>query len=210
MTIKAKVRKPESHSNGTTLQNNTAQPQEFSTVNLYQYCSMYWHMNQVRPVQFYGYYNKPTWPLNESFSKWTLTLYKPWHKDIDELKAIDGTFKTSLEQYMYDPMFPSRLLSEILRVKIQQKPVDIEEGENFMIKEHGTPTSQRENDNFEEHAIAAMSPNDETEIEDDLDLGMTENLFNLLQNRAPPVGVCRPFYYFYTHVHSKYIFTYLL
>ena len=72
-------------------------PQELSTVNLYQYCSMHWHKNQVRPVQFYGYYNKPTWPLNESFSKWTLTLYKPWHKDIGELKAIDGTFKTSLE-----------------------------------------------------------------------------------------------------------------
>ena len=83
-------------------------------------------------------------------------------------------------------MFPSRLLSKMLQVKIQQKPVDIEEGEKFMITEHGTPTSQRENDNFEEHALAAMSPNDETEIEEDLDLGMGENLFNLLENRAPP------------------------
>ena len=44
---------------------------------------------------------RPNWPLNETYAKWTLTLFKPWREAVDQdLKANDGTFESMLIHFM--------------------------------------------------------------------------------------------------------------
>ena len=126
---------------------------------MFTYTTKYWSKDGDIVCQFFGYNNTPTWPLSENYSKWTLILYKPWIKCTDELKADDGTFKKTLEDFMYDTkLFPSKIRTEILRVK-RQEIFDFEEGEDlYVVNQAASPASQRENPQFEEHYNAALSP----------------------------------------------------
>lgn len=65
---------------------------------------------------FLWYLNRPNWPLDETYAKWTLTLFKPLRESFyQDLKADDGTFASLLIQFMWDADFPRSRLSEILR-----------------------------------------------------------------------------------------------
>ena len=77
---------------------------------------------------------------------WMLTLFKPWRKSVDELKNADGTYKSTLEEYMYNAEFPKRILAVILRVKRNEKAVVLDES-NLFQESFGTPTSDRKNEN---------------------------------------------------------------
>ena len=52
--------------------------------------------------QFFGYDDTVAWPLKEDYSKCKLNFFKPWKNYIDQLKAEDGTFKTVLEDFMWN------------------------------------------------------------------------------------------------------------
>ena len=81
-------------------------PKELYNINLYKYCALHWSESQQRPVQFYGFNQRPTWPLDEKYCKWMLTIFKNWENNVDELKAEDGTFKSTLKTFMYSSEFP--------------------------------------------------------------------------------------------------------
>ena len=113
---------------------------------------------------------------------WMLTLFKPWRKSVEELKHSDGTYKSTLEDYMYDAQFPKRILAVILRAKRNEKAVVVDESP-FHQESVGTPTSDRQNETFDCAVDAVISPptqDNEEEIED-----MDENLFLRLKDRTP-------------------------
>ena len=76
---------------------------------------------------FFGFNDKASWPLTEDYSKWMLTLYKPWRQLSDKLKHSDGTYKSTLETYMHDAQFPQRIKTSILSVKHNKKAVKLDE-----------------------------------------------------------------------------------
>ena len=111
-----------------------------------------------------------------------LTLFKPWRKSVDELKHHDGTFKSAMMTYMFDSNFPKRILAAILRVKRNDKAVEVDESPLFH-QPFGTPTSDRENEKFNSAMDAVVSPpsqENEEEFED-----MDQTMFNNLEDRAP-------------------------
>ena len=103
--------------------------QDLSDINLYTFCSKHWIDHKERPPQFFGFHNKPTWPLEENYSRWMLILYKPWRKIDDDLKDInDETFATTLCNFWRNSLFPASIRAEIMRAKLQVNAVDINEG----------------------------------------------------------------------------------
>ena len=153
-----------------------------SHLNLYKYCVYHWISGKEIIPRFFGYNNRPTWPLKEEYSKWTLTLFMPWEKSVDELKAENGTFATALEKYLWDEEFPAFTRNEILRVKRNETSVDTSESANVVGDHDYTPTGHRENEQLNEAADAALSQsnlNDETgDFED-----MNDAMFNSLDTR---------------------------
>ena len=133
--------------------------------------------------QFFGYHNTPSWSLNENYSKWTLTLYKPWIKSTNELKAEDDTFKTTLEKFMYNSkLFPDRIRTEILRAK-RKEIYDVQElVYDLNANQESKPTSERDNPEFEDHYQAALSPVDDNKDEGKYE-DMAEFLFDDIENR---------------------------
>ena len=72
-------------------------------------------------------------------------MYKPWIKSTNELKADDGTFKTTLEKFMYNSkLFPDRIRAEILRAK-RKEIYDFQELVDNLndANQESTPASER-------------------------------------------------------------------
>ena len=111
-----------------------------------------------------------------------LTLYKPWRKSIEELKHSNGTYKKALEEIMYNALFPRRILAVILRVKRNKKAVVVDKSPLYQ-EEVGTPTSDRENEEFDCAIDAVISPPSQENEEEYEDMDVT--LFNQLNDRTP-------------------------
>ena len=111
-----------------------SRPNNLESLNVYCYCAFHW-TNKDKPIvpHFFGFNDDPSWPLKENYLQWMLTLFKPWHDSIDALKHSDGSFSSLLEMFMYDPMFPARKLSDILRCKLKIKGINSEAGESYHI-----------------------------------------------------------------------------
>ena len=58
---------------------------EFELLNVYQYCAHHRKKSGTTVTQFSGYHDRPTWPLSENFSLWTLSLFKPWEVKCTEV-----------------------------------------------------------------------------------------------------------------------------
>ncbi len=71
-------------------------------LNLYLWVVRAWSSKCHTVPQFFGYDDTATWPLKEDYSKWKLTFFKPWQNSVNELKGVDGTFKSALEDYMWN------------------------------------------------------------------------------------------------------------
>ncbi|KAL7537702.1 hypothetical protein ACHAXR_008006, partial [Thalassiosira sp. AJA248-18] len=163
-------------------------PDATEDLNVYHWVAKCWRSNKRTPPQFFGYDNTPTWPLSETFSKWTLTLYRPWRQSPDETKANHESFKAALEDYLcqQDCRVPDRVLNAILRVKRGEMGVNAEESEAIGGAPNAyTPTTDQERRNAthdlagEAANISDRASNDE-EFED-----MTDELFNRLRSDAP-------------------------
>ena len=71
-------------------------------LNLYLWVVRAWSSKCHMVPQVFGYDDTATWPLKEEYSKWKLTIFKPWRNSVNELKGDDGTFKSALEDYMWN------------------------------------------------------------------------------------------------------------
>ena len=150
-----------------------------------------WRKSKQTIPQFFGYDNSPTWPLKEEFSKWMLTFYKPWRKSVDELK-LNGSFSDGLVAYMNDPMFPSSIYFEILRIKnscYKLKGLNKEEADDFIGAErHLTPTEEgaRQNQLFEKAMdVHDNAPADENDDMLDIELALREEDMLKFKNEYP-------------------------
>lgn len=162
--------------------------EEYDGENLYEFCALHWHASGPKPIQFFGFHDKATWPLEESYAKWMLIFFKPWRENIDTLKGDDNTFVSGLERFMYDPKFPARKLAEILRAKRNLGSIDVSEGADIQIggADDITPTTdERRNAAIEDSVMNAVSPSaadDNHDVYED----MGETLFNNIETRIPP------------------------
>ena len=149
-------------------------------LNLYTFC-VDWK-SIPRPPQFFGFNDQATWPLKEDYAKWMIALFKPWKNSLEELKGEDGTYKSTLEFFMYSKKFPSQKRAAILRAKRNDSFVDTSVG-GYLNDNEFTPTTDRRNEELEnavENACSAPSVDNVDAFED-----ININLFNRLESRIP-------------------------
>lgn len=150
-------------------------PHEDHHLNVYKWVSTGWRKNKTVIPQFFGYNSNASWPMKEDFSKWNLTLFKPWTTSVEELKGEFETFRESLEDYMWNfDEFPGSIRAEILRSKRKEFGVDTSVTGLMGLDADLTPTTgNRTNQDNEEAADQADGyddnnvPNDEMEEIDD-------------------------------------------
>lgn len=125
--------------------------------NIYTFCAKHWSKNKDRPPQFIVFHDRPSWPLTEDYSKWILPSYKPWSKSTEEIKHSDGTYKSTLEEDMYNDLFPKRILALISHVKRNKQALVLDESPLYQ-EQVGTPTSDREDEQFDCAVNAVILP----------------------------------------------------
>ena len=111
-----------------------------------------------------------------------LALFKPWKNSLEELKGEDGTYKSTLEIFMYSKKFPSQKRAAILRAKRNDSFVDTSI-DGYLNDNEFTPTTDRRNEELEnavENACSAPSVDNVDAFED-----ININLFNRLESRIP-------------------------
>ena len=91
----------------------TRRDEDLDQINVYKFCVYHFSSKVIIP-QFFGFKDVPTWPLQEEYSKWMLTIFKPWRVAAEELRHADGSYASSLVEFLYNPLFPARKRSEIL------------------------------------------------------------------------------------------------
>ncbi len=95
-------------------------------------------------TEFFGYDDTATWPLKKDYSKWKLTFFKPWWNSENELKGVDGMFKSALEDYMWNvDEFPWMIRQEILRSLRNEVSVDFSAARALGGDNDNTPTEVR-------------------------------------------------------------------
>ena len=103
-------------------------------VDLYIFCAKHWPSEEKwRPVLFYRFYSTATWPLDEKYAKWIVTIYYPWEVSIEQLlvPTIEGDLSTYAKYLMESIMtgkFQNHSVTlEIMRAKMNVKKVNISE-----------------------------------------------------------------------------------
>jgi len=128
---------------------------DLSHVSVYHFCCCHWPLDKKeKPVQFFGFNNTPQWPLDESYSKWILTLYYPWLQSPEEHQQ--PSFAEFLANNYTSYHIPSSIRAAISRAKYNLKEVEVENnpldnrgsGPNF------TPTENRRDERLLESANA--------------------------------------------------------
>ena len=137
---------------------------------------------------FFGYHARPTWPMTETFAKWTLRLHRPWRASHDEVKGNHETHVEALNEYLHDEecRVPDAIWNEILRVKRNENSVVV----NDTVAVSGnpgvlSPTDNRTNQQLEDAANHALTPNRRGEEEDFKDID-EQALISLIQHRGAP------------------------
>eukprot|EP00957_Ditylum_brightwellii_P083012 6310836-Ditylum_brightwellii.AAC.1 len=68
--------------------------------------------------QFIGFRQIAKWPLEETYSKWVLAIYKPWRVSIEALKLEDSFSKQLRQNAEHD---------EAIEVNLNQVVVDLDD-----------------------------------------------------------------------------------
>jgi hypothetical protein len=128
--------------------------------------------------------------LKEDFCKWTLAIVKLWFDTIEEMKADDGKYSTTLLDFMSSDyeLFPWTIRTEILRARRNEKSVDLSESGHYAENDDFTPTDDNvrqnsENENAIETAEAAEN-NAGIQREDDFE-DLDDELFCNIDLRVP-------------------------
>ena len=166
------------------VQKYKARETQWEDFNIYKYCVYAWRDDGKKIIpQFFGFNDHPTWPLEESYSKWNLVLFKPWREQIETLKGRHTTYADALWDYIYEENFPASKRFQILRAKRKEKPLDLASENYFGGEQRNTPTDDAGNTNnyLQEAADAATSPiADDNEYED-----MGDTMFRNLPTNIP-------------------------
>jgi hypothetical protein len=144
---------------------------EFGGLSLYEYAGQY-HLRQEVVPRFGGYNTKPSWPLEEQFSKMTLMIYCPWYDSVETLMLHHSTFSEALEARLNRSILPKHILVPILKKKTQwhfdeagRAPFDTS-GD----APNSTPTNNRNNSQLVEAANINQGNDTNRDSEHDADL----------------------------------------
>jgi hypothetical protein len=124
-------------------------------ISLYEFCCCHWpHDSKHKPVQFFGFNNQPSWPLDEVYSKWILTIYHPWIDNPDELKQ--PTYADFLSIHYMSSHIPSTVQSGISRSRHNIRGIDVRESslDNAGAGASYTPTTDRVDERLNDIAAA--------------------------------------------------------
>ena len=162
---------------------------ELAGKSLYKYCAGYWKEGTPAVPYFFGYHKRPTWPMSETFAKWTLILHCPWNSSPDETKRGHDNHVDALVAYLSteDCRVPNDIWNEILRVKRKENEVSVDEtaavsGVDGDIAGVGLPTDNRTDDRLQDAAAATVAPHASDREQDFEDI--QERLLHSL--RKPP------------------------
>jgi hypothetical protein len=158
-------------------------------VNLFVFCAQHMFTKEVIP-QFFGFFDKPTWPLAEEWSRWMLTFYKPWLENTTKELMLDGSYAKHLEEFMWDDLFPKKITIKIQRCRHNWQ-FHAEAGEVF----HGpggvsaTPTITDRTNDANDDAVAQAVTHDEAGYasDDERDGDLTEADFSSLDDGGDDV-----------------------
>ena len=157
---------------------------KFELLNVYQYCALHWKKIGTTIPRLFGYHDRPTWPLSEIFSLWTLSLFKPCKVKCTEVIGDKETYALELAEYMYIDDFPAKIRYIILRAK--RNDPDLEITYVYYIvgnrDQESTPTTDCRNQVFEEIADVERGPENEDEDYEE----MNDFQFDSLDNNIPP------------------------
>lgn len=109
-----------------SLKKRYAKRENWLDVNLYKWVALYSGKNEIAP-NFFGYFDRPTLPLKEDWSKTMLIIYKPWHCNIKNLKGKHSTYVEALLEFLADPEFPQTIAAAIRKSKMKVR-IDPSEG----------------------------------------------------------------------------------
>ena len=138
---------------------------EFELLNVYQYCALRWKKSGTTVPQFFGYHDRPTWPLSENFSLLTLALFKPLKVKCTEGISDKETYTLELAEYMYNNDFCTKVRYIIMRAKrnepdLEITSVDYTVGNGY---QESTPTIDRRNKTFRAIVDEERVPENEDE-----------------------------------------------
>jgi hypothetical protein len=80
---------------------------------------------KVKPVQFFGFNNTPSWPLEEGYSKWILNLYYPWHHSPAD-EHMQPTFAQFLANHYTSDHITSSIRAAISRARYNLQDVEVD------------------------------------------------------------------------------------
>ena len=119
--------------------------------------------------------------MTESYSRWNLTIFKPWRESVDNLKFPYATFAEAFLNFYENDQFPGKKRAELLRARLRLNAVDIDDGGDIAIGDNDTPTENRNNPVLEAAANEAdnlVFKRENNEME-----GLAEDYFNRLDPR---------------------------
>jgi hypothetical protein len=118
-----------------------------SNISLYRFCCCHWpYDSQQKPVQFFGFHDQATWPLDDAYSKWILTIYYPWLHTPEELQL--PTYADFLTKNYTSSYIPHTIQANISRARNNVRSVDTSDSylNTGGVREIFTPTTGRTDD----------------------------------------------------------------
>jgi hypothetical protein len=160
---------------------------ELDPLTLYEFAAHHYLPKGQRVApNFFGFNDRPRWPLDEEYSRVMLMLHKPWREGLEELRdPVDHTYATALAKHMFDDHFPQLITAEIMQRRSQWTFKDTN-GSSFVDTGgvDATPTSFRDDERNSDAADACANqiPNDADLPDEDEDI--SADLFESLPD--PP------------------------
>ena len=106
-------------------------------LNIFIYVYQHWSSTGTTTPQFFGWTDHPTWPLDEWYSHCILVLFKSWRGTPESNNHSDGTYRSTLEQFIFDPLFSGVKRDQILRARFNRK-IDMGEASAFVANMAGS------------------------------------------------------------------------
>lgn len=129
-------------------------PSGQDNLNLFYFIYHHWSATEKTTPQIYGYYDVATWPLKEDYSKYTLAIYRPWRTSLECNRHSDGTFASTLMEFMFDPLFPDKTCVQIHRARYNRE-AGMSEATSLAANVAGSQSSNRSNAAASSAAAAA-------------------------------------------------------
>ena len=105
-------------------------PVQQDNLNLFCFVYHHWSATETTTPQIFGYHDVATWPLREEYAKYTLAIFRPWRNSLEQNRHSDGTFASTLEEFMFNEIFPDKTRVQILRAKYKRE-ADMSEASSF-------------------------------------------------------------------------------